>query len=956
MLNEFSRAEQSNNVTNFFEGKITLEVGMILPHNGRGRRIMKLDEFGLDRSQVLDITIDQQNLCLPISILLAIEYSQCQEVVEAKQRYKAVRQFSAKLKNKTKCLKIIRDARKLMRKSKCKISTTHSAEREGRLIYEYLRRKCNNKYSLYFFESNQRLKPFVKYGEPVGTVPIVIYHENNHYMGIKNYVAFIGAKKYCFSCCSTYTIDERHNYKCKLHCNACFKQCRDGPCKTIKNEDVVCLKCNIYIPNKICLSNHEKKCGYLTRCLDCGKFMISRSRKSVEHECGKKTKFCPICKIHHNPRECFIQPIKTRKTKDYKIIAYDFETIIVDENHVVNYASAYIMCTKCLADGTWKKETDFECDFCGEKRLHSWSMLSGIDPIKAFIDWIIAESNNKKKIIAFAHYGAKFDSQLVFRELYKRGYSTFEMTRNGLKIFQLKYSQSNRHGDILFKDSYKFFSISLKKTVQAFDLHVDNKGYFPYHINSGTDFTLDHLPSINDYGYEEMMIEDQRVFMEWYEENKHKSFNLKTELQKYGDQDTRILAHALAVFRKNMMLITGICPYLSCSTIASSCMSFYLAKYLKKDTMAITPSISYFNKKAYSQIATKFLMYLNEVEGKNIIHAGSPEQEQLICGHYVDGYDAETNTVYLINGLYYHGAEHFDDDKVLANGKTNRKCLEETEIMIQMYKDKGYNVEVFTDEQIQNMLKKDKDMKDKFSKYRIPQPLKMKDAYFGGRCAPMQLYAKADDDYNLYLFDFVSMYPAMLFSKEYMIGQPELINFGMDNHVNITDPEDLPYFGLVQAFVVPPNDLSIPILPYRTKAHLTFPLCSSCADFYTDKSTYEPDYTCQHSDDERGWIGTFTTIELKYALLRGYRITQIFSVQHYHEKTDQMFKEYIRNFMKIKIESSGYPSDVKTDEEKADYLLSIENDLSVTIDPDNVKKNSGMRYISKVCFTLTLFF
>jgi hypothetical protein len=59
-----------------------------------------------------------------------------------------------------------------------------------------------------------------------------------------------------------------------------------------------------------------------------------------------------------------------------------------------------------------------------------------------------------------------------------------------------------------------------------------------------------------------------------------------------------------------------------------------------------------------------------------------------------------------------------------------------------------------------------------------------------------------------------------------------------------------------------------------------------------------------------------TSLELRTALQEGYKITRCYRIWKYNE-FDNLFKDYVQTFMKMKIESSGFPSEIQTHDEKA---------------------------------------
>jgi hypothetical protein len=100
-------------------------------------------------------------------------------------------------------------------------------------------------------------------------------------------------------------------------------------------------------------------------------------------------------------------------------------------------------------------------------------------------------------------------------------------------------------------------------------------------------------------------------------------------------------------------------------------------------------------------------------------------------------------------------------------------------------------------------------------------------------------------------------------------------------------------------------------------------LCNKCAN---TKSKQGPvlrgQITCNHSEKERSWTSTMTSIELRTALQQGYKITRCYRIWKYNE-FDNLFMEYVQTFMKMKIESSGFPSDIQTNEQKMEWVTGI---------------------------------
>ena len=159
----------------------------------------------------------------------------------------------------------------------------------------------------------------------------------------------------------------------------------------------------------------------------------------------------------------------------------------------------------------------------------------------------------------------------------------------------------------------------------------------------------------------------------------------------------------------------------------------------------------------------------------------------------------------------------------------------------------------------------------------------------------------------------------LLRDSKFPKGHPIVKNCLTDsNMVEISD-----YLGFAQVRILPPSDLHLPLLPYKSKKSnkLTFPNCVKCADLLQTM-------LCNHSEKERPIVGVRKTIEINKALTLGYKILDFFQVWHYEDKcqydptTGQhtIFSEYVNMFYKLKTAADGFLSGLKTIDEKLDYI------------------------------------
>ena len=173
--------------------------------------------------------------------------------------------------------------------------------------------------------------------------------------------------------------------------------------------------------------------------------------------------------------------------------------------------------------------------------------------------------------------------------------------------------------------------------------------------------------------------------------------------------------------------------------------------------------------------------------------------------------------------------------------------------------------------------------------------LNPRDAFYGGRTnATKLLYKFKDGECGKYV-DFCSLYPTLQFYKKYPIG----------HHKKILSPEkfDTTWYGFIKCKVLPPRQLYHPVLPQKIKCDksekLMFALCMECAKIKNQEK-------CKHNDNERAFVETWTTDEINKAIEKGYDIITIYEVWHFENSGNDLFKGYIKKFMKLKLESTKY--------------------------------------------------
>ncbi|KAH7701962.1 hypothetical protein AAVH_30898 [Aphelenchoides avenae] len=356
-----------------------------------------------------------------------------------------------------------------------------------------------------------------------------------------------------------------------------------------------------------------------------------------------------------------------------------------------------------------------------------------------------------------------------------------------------------------------------------------------------------------------------------------------------------------------------------------------------KTPLAAFTETGYHKLDRQSTIATKWLKWFAAAHNVNVQTRESPDGEKRIGKYKVDGFIpvAERNgpnfmfcdvrscfycyhdtakiagTVLEFQGCAYHGC-----NLCFKNARTENKInyLRDQHLVVEMWEC-----------QLKEMLKEEErdEMKQFFADCIDTGPLDPRQAFFGGRTGPASLRYKKKPGYAIKYLDVCLLYPHVM-RKEYPISKPTLIahigDEGFASDVNWAMPADNPYRGLVKVRVHPPKHLVHPVLPVKHADRLVFPLCRTCMEGSVDRRAYrEPG--CDHTEDQRSWVGTYFTDELNLALSHGYRVDKLIGVWHWDDDqwTDQHFKGYINTFVRMKTEASGWKKEIlnAADPEKA---------------------------------------
>lgn len=804
---------------------------------------------------------------------------------------------------------------------------------------EYLK----NEYNLTVYASRDGATVYFK--SPYSNKKVIsLLLDNNHYSVIKSLTAAFACSYFCAYCAQPYTQRHLHT-KCVFRCNHCFEQ---PPCEHAI--EMHCSECNRTFINPKCFQNHidKKICLNVRICTKC--LIRHKYDKKNPHVCG--IKYCSICKkmtpIRH---ECYIPTIEVKEIKEKQLlfVFYDFETTqstplhgdIGKIQHNVNFCVTQHVCGLC----SHLDEIELGCGNCGTRM----QIFGEGDIVNSFMHYLGEIEDKFNQIFVIAHNSQKFDGHWVLRHMYthKDEWCLTEdsLIMNGTKILQIKV------GRYRFIDSLNFFSVPLAKLPKMFNLNTDSKGYYPHYFNVESNmFYSGELPDIKYYDPDSMKASDREKFLIWYDDEKRKGtiFNNRIEIESYCKQDVTILRLACLKFRSMMIELTKVDPF-SKVTVASTCMAVYKTNFLRENQIAILPPNGYRLRDRQSVKALKWIEWVAHFYKIKLESASNGREVRIADNILVDAMHIESRTVFQFHGCYWHMCKKcypFQSHSLPSDKQMRLSTLYDNTIArSDKIKALGFKLIEIWEHEFDKMLIDNPRISEYLStlEHLKVDPIVPHDAFFGGRTGLCSLYYKCDNGEKIHYSDVTSLYPYVNKYFEYPIGVPVVL-IGDD----LIGRDVFNINGLIKSHITPPKNLYHPVLPIKMNGYLMFVLCYECGMV---RNTSE----CTHDDDARSFVGTYVSNELRIAVENGYTINKIYEAWDYKiekydpvQKTGGLFAEYVNTFLKIKTEASGYPSWVKTETDKDNFISFFNEKKGILLNKVNIEKNEGMRSLAKI--------
>ena len=739
--------------------------------------------------------------------------------------------------------------------------------------------------------------------------------------------------------------------KINLHkCNEFCTICKTIECPKFESDKKykTCSDCNRTFPSSTCFNFHKTN-GTCSRQKICSK--CCSKFKFNSHICS--VSICSVCKTQYkndglSEHICSITPsILKSKNKNKNTIRcyFDIEAYL-DQNSM--FVPTILICQTV-------------CNFCDSQNkkcfFHSFESIFETDSDKScvlkFIYFLLElEQNNRKSlIIVVAHNLGGYDGLLIYNELldnFSGSIFSSEPIKNGNKLITFSISDN-----ITFKDTLKYIPASLKKLPAMFDCEKNlKKGFFPYKFYSKNNLKyIGEIPHKKYFELENCTQNELKDFNVFYSNKLRQSYNIHEECITYCRNDVEILRISIEKFRKNTIKSLIVDPLVDACTIASTCFNIFLQNF--KDKSINLVAIDRYTRARYSKEGLTWIQIQQLNFKTKIYHGGDFKGERRIKLQngqviFADGIEPKSKTIFQYYGCYFHGCPDCGYTKSLRNGIPGLQYYLKT-INTELNIKKKFNLVSVWSHEIQQKRNTDSEFntlwESLYKKNSFEFRIQPGDSLFGGRTNAFRLLVLEKElkqnNASIKYVDFMSLYPSVMKQNPFPVGTPKITLKKDVPPINkfIEDGQEK-YFGIIKIRILPPSDLLFPVLPISINKKLMFPLCFCCAK----NESYED---CNHSNLERSWVGTYASVELFDAINHGYSILEIFEIWSF-EKSETLFAKYIDYFLKQKIEASGFPVNVKTQEEKEKYIFEIAQKEGINLNISDIKKNPSKRTQAKL--------
>ncbi len=697
---------------------------------------------------------------------------------------------------------------------------------------------------------------------------------------------------------------------CSQKCTGCHRM----DCESQGTSVQRCGFCKCIVQSDECLQLHTPLCPSRFKLL-CD--LCSR-RQHPGLECNEYT--CRTCgrkRTFTEPHSCFIQTPKLAKCSE-RIAVYDFECALDEEQvHRPYLCTVWFPYGLDTIDALKEKYPHQFCQGVQGPVFYFWGLGDAKDETEVYECFKMICDPLVENTVWFAHNAKSYDSVFIKCHMnHVRRILSEDITR-GQKILQMSFPTLN----VTFRDSISFLPIALRNMSKEFGIEEFKKGHFPHSI-----ITTEYLLIAQNLGYRmpvpplsaypldfaigtkgKAEAEECEV---WYNETMLPStcFNVRTDAIAYCISDTVLLGKTLCIFREQLMEMTERLPRqvpeksfatldpLQYVTLPSAMMRFFLSQMCPPNTIEMIDSNQVLTRQMedewiqWKQYRMDCVIQRNTTV-RNIPVTGSTEQDAFLFWTCVDNgcpHCCVSTALHPMLSIPFH--------VLFDSSKETRLELERYVQVHVMYECQWKQLQLHPEYKTWR-----KQQSGRIERFISLNP---RDAYRGGK---VEFYKLRYTD-SITMVDFVSQYPTTMLGDSFDPFSEEMLQWPMPTGTlqRVSHPEQVDWntmdaLGVCKVNILCPRALYAPFLGLQVQSVLCpggyevlYGCCRTCM---IQRSVH----LCEHDEDERAFVGTWTCSEIRYACSIGYRVIDTLDCYTYSSQSSDLFRSFIVPFMKEKI-------------------------------------------------------
>jgi hypothetical protein len=486
---------------------------------------------------------------------------------------------------------------------------------------------------------------------------------------------------------------------------------------------------------------------------------------------------------------------------------------------------------------------------------------------------------------------------------------------------------------------------------------------------------IPHLQYFLQITDNDILIAEKTVYVEM---KKNHKWNFIRELEAFCETKLHILLRCSLQFilqslnlERDLKILNGIKDeknyllpfgYEICSLSAYTYKLFKILYLNNEDIYCIQNELGVktFNCSKIEYEWSTFQIYQNPQ--KNYLSAfNNPKGQKFFKECIPDLYSQIDKEAVFFNGCYFHG--HFDNCQLNPKAtKDTRGMQNKTYQQINEEFDKKlYSLIESNPEEVKKIhvhwecIFKNQKATPSYKRFLKnifkPHPLirlNPRSCVRGGFSDVYCLYWKENEHNDLHFLDINGLYSFCAINFPYFTGKYDILIGDSITDIKIKEFQfyfqSQPIYGSMLVTILPPKDLFMPFLLYRTKSgKVVNTLCAVCCETESKH--------CTHNDRQRALTACYFITEISLALKLGYKLLYIHEC-HFYRTQSYFLSKFVKQLNYLKVRFSNIFKNCGTDLEKQNYCDFLNKEMGLNnhsiLTPHNCSNNKSQKELYKL--------